>query len=77
MGGRAGPWEPVWEGTDSFPRGGHSLHTPSHLWPPIPIKGKLLGRVRLLAAPWTVAHQVLHPWDCQGSSAGVCCYFLL
>ena len=76
-GGRAGPWEPVWEGMDSFPRGGYCLHTPSHLWPPIPIKVKLLSRVRLLAAPWTVAHQVLHPWDFQGSSAGVGCYFLL
>ena len=29
------------------------------------------------AAPWTVAHQVLHPWNFPGKSTGVGCHFLL
>ena len=36
-----------------------------------------LSRVRLFAAPWTVAYQVPHPWDFPGKSTGVGCHFLL
>ena len=33
------------------------------------VKVKSLSPVQLLATPWTVAYQVLHPWDFQGKSA--------
>ena len=32
---------------------------------------KSLSRVGLLAAPWTTAHQALHPWDFPGKNTGV------
>ena len=35
------------------------------------VKVKLLSRVRLLATPWTTAHQALRPWDFPGRSTGV------
>ena len=35
------------------------------------VKGKSLSRVRLLATPWTAAHQALHPRDFPGKSTGV------
>ena len=35
------------------------------------MKVKLLSRVRLLATPWTTAHQALRPWDFPGRSTGV------
>jgi len=38
---------------------------------------KLLSRVWLFATPWTVACQVLHPWDFLGQNTGVDCHFLL
>ena len=31
----------------------------------------------LFATPWTVAHQVLLPWDFPGKNTGVGCHFLL
>ena len=38
---------------------------------------KSLSRVRLLATPWTAAHQALRPWDFPGKSTGVGCHCLL
>ena len=35
------------------------------------MKVKSLSRVRLLATPWTTAHQALRPWDFPGKSTGV------
>ena len=35
------------------------------------VKVKSLSRVRLLATPWTTAHQALCPWDSPGKSTGV------
>ena len=32
------------------------------------VKVKSLSRVRLLATPWTAAHQALRPWDFPGAS---------
>ena len=40
-------------------------------------KVKSLSCVQLFATPWTVAHQVLCPWDFPGKSTGVDCHFLL
>ena len=41
------------------------------------MKVKLLSHVRLLATPWTAAHQALRPWDFPGKSTGVGCHCLL
>ena len=41
------------------------------------VKVKLLSCVRLFANPWTVAYQLLHPWDFPGKGTGVGCHFLL
>ena len=41
------------------------------------VKVKSLSSVRLLATPWTTAHQALHPWDFPGKSTGVGCHCLL
>ena len=41
------------------------------------VKVKSLSRVRLLATPWTAAHQAPHPWDFPGKSTGVGCHCLL
>ena len=41
------------------------------------VKVKSLGRAWLLAAPWTAAYQLLHPWDFPGKSTGVGCHCLL
>ena len=41
------------------------------------VKVKSLSRVRLLATPWTTAHQALRPWDFPGKSTGVGCHCLL
>ena len=38
---------------------------------------KSLSRVRLLATPWTAAHQAPRPWDSPGKKTGVGCHFLL
>ena len=38
---------------------------------------KSLSCVRLLATPWTAAHQALRPWDFPGKSTGVGCQCLL
>ena len=35
------------------------------------VKVKSLSHVRLLATPWTTAHQALRPWDFPGKSTGV------
>ena len=35
------------------------------------VKVKSLGRVWLVATPWTAAHRLLHPWDFPGKSTGV------
>ena len=35
------------------------------------------SRVRLLATPWTAAHQAPRPWAFPGKSTGVGCHFLL
>ena len=35
------------------------------------------SHVRLLATPWTTAHQALRPWDFPGKSTGVGCHCLL
>ena len=41
-------------------------------------KVKSLSRARLFATPWTEAcTKLLRPWDFQGKSTGVGCYFLL
>ena len=40
-------------------------------------KVKLLSRGQLFVTPWTVAHQVPHPWDSPGKNTGVGCHFLL
>ena len=36
-----------------------------------------LSRVQLSATPWTVACQLLCPWDSPGKNTGVGCHFLL
>ena len=41
------------------------------------VKVKSLSRLRLLATPWTTAHQALCPWDFPGKSTGVGCHCLL
>ena len=42
------------------------------------VKVKSLSRVRLFAAPWTVAcTRLLPPWDFPDKSTGVGCHFLL
>ena len=41
------------------------------------MKVKSLSRVRLLATPWTTAHQALRPWDFPGKSTGVGCHCFL
>ena len=41
------------------------------------VKVKSLSRVRLLATPWTAAHQALRPWDFPGKGTGVGCCCLL
>ena len=41
------------------------------------VKGKLLSRVRLLATPWTAAHQAPLSMGFLGKSAGVGCHHLL
>ena len=41
------------------------------------VKVKSLSRVRLFATAWTVAYQLLHPWDFPGKNTGVGCHFLL
>ena len=33
--------------------------------------------VQLFAAPWTVVHQALHPWDFPGKNTAVVCQALL
>ena len=43
----------------------------------VKVKVKSLSRVRLLATPWTTAHQALRPWDFPGKSTGVGCHCLL
>ena len=40
-------------------------------------KVKSLSRVQLFATPWTVAYQVLRPWNFLGKNTGVGCHFLL
>ena len=40
-------------------------------------KVKSLSRVWLFATPWTVAYQLLRPWDFPGKSTGVGSHFLL
>ena len=35
------------------------------------------SRVRLFVTPWTLAHQVLCPWDSPGQNTGVGCHALL
>ena len=41
------------------------------------VKVKLLSGVRLLATPWTVAHQAPPPMDFPGKNTGVGCHCLL
>ena len=41
------------------------------------VKVKSLSRVRLLATPWTAAHQAPLLWDFPGKSTGVGCHCLL
>ena len=41
------------------------------------VKVKLLSRARLLATPWTAAHQAPRPWNFPGKSTGVGCHCLL
>ena len=41
------------------------------------MKVKSLSCVRLLAAPWTVAYQLLRPWDFPGKNTGVGFHFRL
>ena len=41
------------------------------------VKVKSLSRVRLLATPWTAAHQAPPPWNFPGKSTGVGCHCLL
>ena len=38
---------------------------------------KSLSCVRLFATPWTIAYQLLHPWDFPGKGTGVGCHFLI
>ena len=37
----------------------------------------MLSHVQLFVTPWTVAHQVLCPWDSPGKNTGVGCHTLL
>ena len=41
------------------------------------VKVKSLSRVRLLATPWTAAHQAPQSWDFPDKSTGVGCHCLL
>ena len=43
----------------------------------VKVKVKSLSRVRLFATPWTVAYQLLRPWNFPGENTGVGCHFLL
>ena len=36
-----------------------------------------LSRIKILATPWTAAHQARHPWDSPGKNTGVGCHFFL
>ena len=38
---------------------------------------KSLSCVRLFATPWTIAYQLLHPWDFPGKGTGVGCHFFI
>ena len=40
-------------------------------------KQSRFSRVQLFATPWTVARQLLCPWDFAGKKTGVGCHFLL
>ena len=51
-----------------------SLKTEGFMWGK---KVKSLSHVRLFATPWTIAYQVLCPWDFPGKNTGVGCHFLL
>ena len=53
-----------WAGDLKVPRGSGSMRA-------IKVKVKSLSRVRLIATPWTTAHQTLRPWDFPGKSTGV------
>ena len=41
------------------------------------VKVKSLSRVQLFATPWTIAYQLLCPWDFPGKNSGMGCHFLL
>ena len=44
----------------------------------VKVKVKSLSRARLFVTPWIVAcTKLLRPWDFQGKSTGVGCYFVL
>ena len=47
----------------------------------LPINGRMcvlshFSHVQLLEIPWTIAHQVLCPWDYPGKNTGVNCHAL-
>ena len=41
------------------------------------VKVKSLSHVQLFATPWTIAYQLLCPWDFPGKNSGRGCHFLL
>ena len=52
----------------------------SHLGVPGPFMGCMLSffsHVQLLVTPWTIARQLLCPWDSPGKNTGVGCHALL
>ena len=74
------PWRSAW-GPPEDPPEDWAVPT----WRNLPEAGKpscssvhaqSLSRVWLFATPWTVAHQLLCPWDFPGKNTGVGCYFL-
>ena len=51
--------------------------SPSPLPPLLKVKMLVTQSSLTLFTPWTVAHQVLFPWDSPSKNTGVSCHFLL
>ena len=57
---------------------GYKNKTPIYVtYKKVKVKVKSLSPVQLFVTPWTVAYQLLPPWDSPGKSTGVGCHFLL
>ena len=63
----------AWRGREMAEAKGRSMSALA----PLAAAFQQLSHVRLFAAPWTVAHQVLCAWVFLVKNTGVGCYFLL